>query len=111
MFHRPQPRCEDSAGVKSTGAPAAANGVHNAPNAKTAQSAPSAATTRGEASVSRSFSAAASNPQLALTLNDKSSLSDNYSLLGVLGAGSYGEVRLAIHKLTRMQARGEWRER
>ena len=47
------------------------------------------------------LAAAAANPQLAKTLDASSSLADNYSLLGVLGKGSYGEVRLAIHKLTK----------
>lgn len=52
-------------------------------------------------SVAKRLAAAKANPQLAKTLDAGSGLADNYSMLGVLGKGSYGEVRLAIHKLTR----------
>ena len=48
--------------------------------------------------------AAAANPQLAKTLDPASGLQDNYSVLGVLGKGSYGEVRLAVHKLSKLRA-------
>jgi serine/threonine protein kinase len=54
-------------------------------------------------SVARRLAAAKANPQLAKTLDANSPLADNYSLLGVLGKGSYGEVRLAIHKLTKQK--------
>ena len=55
------------------------------------------------ASVARRLAAAKANPQLAKTLDPNSPLADNYSLLGVLGKGSYGEVRLSIHKLTKQR--------
>jgi len=42
------------------------------------------------------LAAAAANPQLAKTLDPKSGVADNYTLLGVLGKGSYGEVKLRI---------------
>ena len=59
------------------------------------------ASTEVRQSTATRLAAAAANPQLAKTLDASSSLADNYSLLGVLGKGSYGEVRLAIHKLTK----------
>ena len=54
--------------------------------------------------VARGLAAAAANPQLAKTLDASSGLQDNYSVLGVLGKGSYGEVRLAVHKLSKLRA-------
>ena len=57
----------------------------------------------GAGSVARRLAAAKANPQLSKTLDPNSPLADNYSLLGVLGKGSYGEVRLAIHKLTKLR--------
>lgn len=66
------------------------------------EEAPASTGDEGEAAASgppRRFAAA--NPQLARALDPKSGLADNYSLLGVLGKGSYGEVKLAIHKLTK----------
>jgi len=53
--------------------------------------------------VAKRLAAAKANPQLGRTLDPNSKLEDNYSLLGVLGKGSYGEVRLAIHKLTKQR--------
>ena len=53
--------------------------------------------------MAKRLAAAKANPQLAKTLDPNSPLVDNYSLLGVLGKGSYGEVRLAIQKLTRQK--------
>ncbi len=46
------------------------------------------------------LAAAAANPQLPKLLDPNSGLTDNYTLQGVLGKGSYGEVRLAVHKMT-----------
>ena len=100
---RPTPAAEPPPPARSASPPQppAAAAAAASSSAAPPPAAEARASTEVRQSTATRLAAAAANPQLAKTLDASSSLADNYSLLGVLGKGSYGEVRLAIHKLTK----------